>query len=871
MLCGLSRKRGGMTNTDPRECDYGENSESCETPGIDDAGQALKLCLLKAPLAVVEWDGNLRVIGWNQAAEEVFGYAAHEAIGRDIRFIFLPETTDAVTVISTGLSPDRAGATTGNLRKDGRSIICSWYCMPVVGKDGKPAGAAAFCLDVTETRKVEETMRMDEARLESLFKIAGYRAETIKGFLDYGLDEAIGLTLSRIGYIFFYDEAKERFTLNAWSRNAMEECAIRDPDEVYELSRTGLWGEVVRQRRPVLVNDFEGPHPLKRGYPEGHVKIYRYLSVPVFSGNSIVAVVGVANKESDYDQSDVRQLTLLMDSIWKFAELRRADEKIKKAAAEWRTTFDSINDLITVMDRDFRIVRANRALSSYLGMQSGAIPGRHCFELMHHREDPVHFCPLTRMYETKRREETEAYFESDDRWVNISVDPVLDDEKNVVGAIHVVKDITDRKKVEKALRESEKRYRGLFEHANEAIFVTHDSLIVDCNAKTVEMLGCATGEILGRSVHDFSPTVQPDGSQSRECLAERMESASSGNAQSFEWRFRRVDGSLLDGDAGLSGIVFKYQVFVLFTVRDITRRKQAEELVNKMMSELEAKNRELENTYAALTASQRHLIQQEKMASIGQLAAGVAHEINNPVGFIMSNINTMGKFVDRLYQFIDVQAEALRVLSKHGEEAGRLAKEVEEKAHHLKIDYILGDMKNIVQESLDGTNRVKRIVQDLKSFSRLDEAEQKLGDINGGLESTINVVWNELKYKAVVNKEYGRIPLTKCNLGQLNQVFMNLLVNAAQAIEQQGTITVKTGQTDGSIVVSISDTGCGIPEDKIDRIFEPFFTTKEIGKGTGLGLSIAYDIVKKHGGAISVTSETGRGTTFTVSIPVVEH
>jgi len=832
----------------------------------------LQLYLSRAPLAFVEWDGAGRISYWNPAAEGVFGYSAEEALGRHIGFVFADEEPDLSQGSPWRPSGEQAGnkITAGNVRKDGRVIFCDWYCTSIDGRNGRPAGTASICLDVTVAKQAEETMRIDEARLESLFKIAGYKAETVKEFLDYGLDEAIRLTLSKIGYIFFYDESKKQFTLNAWSREAMEECAVRDPEKVYDLSRTGLWGETVRQRKAILVNDFEGPNPLKKGCPEGHVKISRFLSIPVFSGDLIVAVVGVANKESDYDQSDVRQLTLLMDSIWKFAELRSVHEKIKKAAAEWRTTFDSINDLISIMDRDFRIVRSNRALALYVAMLPADIPGSHCFELMHHSDEPFHACPLKRMYETKRREETEAWFGDVKKWVNISVDPIFDDKKNVVGAIHVVKDITDRKRVETALRESEKRYRGLFEHANEAIFVIHRDRFADCNAKTLEMFGCARDAILGRSIHDFSPRTQPDESDSRDCLREKMEAASSGTAQSFEWKLRRSDGSLLDGDVSLNGIVLKDETVILFMVRDITRRKQAEEMVRSMMSELEAKNCELQNAHEALTASQRHLIQQEKMASIGQLAAGVAHEINNPVGFVMSNINTMGKFVDRLYQFINIQSDALGALSGHTEDAARLAKDVEEKARRLKIDYVLNDMKNIIQESLEGADRVKRIVQDLKSFSRLDEAELKPNDINKGIESTINVVWNELKYKTVVKKEYGRIPLVRCNLGQLNQVFMNLLLNAAQAIEGQGTITVKTAVNDGHIEVVISDTGCGIPEDKINRIFEPFFTTKEVGKGTGLGLSIAYDIVKKHNGALSVSSEVGKGTTFTVSIPVME-
>ena len=160
-------------------------------------------------------------------------------------------------------------------------------------------------------------------------------------------------------------------------------------------------------------------------------------------------------------------------------------------------------------------------------------------------------------------------------------------------------------------------------------------------------------------------------------------------------------------------------------------------------------------------------------------------------------------------------------------------------------------------------------MQGLKSFSRVDEAEEHiLADINECLESTLNIVWNELKYKATVTKQYGNLPHANCNPQQLNQVFMNLLVNAAHAIEKQGEIAIKTWQQDRSIFVSISDTGCGIAEENLSRIFEPFFTTKEVGKGTGLGLSISYDIVKKHAGELTVQSELGKGTIFTIQLPI---
>ncbi len=259
------------------------------------------------------------------------------------------------------------------------------------------------------------------------------------------------------------------------------------------------------------------------------------------------------------------------------------------------------------------------------------------------------------------------------------------------------------------------------------------------------------------------------------------------------------------------------------------------------------------------------LLQSEKMASIGQLAAGVAHEINNPMGFILSNLVSLEKYVNKLTDFIQAQDEVVKDLDEVGTVAALM-----EKRRKLKLDFITEDVKDLIQESLDGADRVKKIVQNLKSFSRVDQAEYKLSDLNECIESTVNIVWNELKYKVEVEKEYGEIPMTKCYAQQLNQVFMNLLVNAAQAIEKQGKIRIRTWNENGSILVSIADTGSGIPPEVRNRIFDPFFTTKDVGKGTGLGLSISYDIVKNHDGEINLDSEVGKGSTFTVRLPVVE-
>ena len=270
------------------------------------------------------------------------------------------------------------------------------------------------------------------------------------------------------------------------------------------------------------------------------------------------------------------------------------------------------------------------------------------------------------------------------------------------------------------------------------------------------------------------------------------------------------------------------------------------ELLRRRWLELASKVHELQET-------QSQLLQSEKMAAIGQLAAGVAHEINNPIGFVNSNLGTLKNYTGQLLDLA---------------ERSRKGKASEADFVAADFDYLKTDIDDLLRESRDGLERVKKIVADLKDFSHVDESEWQEADLNAGIESTLNVVWNELKYKAEVVREFGDLPKVPCVAAQINQVVMNLLVNAAHAIEQRGTITVRTGCDATQAWIEVSDTGRGIAPAAMQRIFEPFYTTKPVGKGTGLGLSLSYDIVKKHGGRIDFSSEVGVGTTFRVSLPL---
>jgi len=288
-------------------------------------------------------------------------------------------------------------------------------------------------------------------------------------------------------------------------------------------------------------------------------------------------------------------------------------------------------------------------------------------------------------------------------------------------------------------------------------------------------------------------------------------------------------------------------------------------LTPEQVQRLLRSNDELTELNRKLSAAQDQLMQSEKLASIGQLAAGVAHEINNPIGYVFSNFGTLEKYLDDLFRMLAAYQAAEQDLQGTPAQA-RLAALREE----IELEYLKDDIPTLMSESREGIKRVRKIVQDLKDFSRVDARQEwEWSNLHNGIDSTLNIVNNEIKYKCEVIKQYGPLPEVECLPSELNQVFMNLLVNAAHAVTaDRGTITIRTGVEGAQVWVEIQDTGCGIPKENLKRIFDPFFTTKPVGKGTGLGLSLSYGILQKHGGRIEVDSEIGRGTCFRLTIPV---
>jgi len=303
--------------------------------------------------------------------------------------------------------------------------------------------------------------------------------------------------------------------------------------------------------------------------------------------------------------------------------------------------------------------------------------------------------------------------------------------------------------------------------------------------------------------------------------------------------------------------------------REITERKKAEESVRRACEDLEKANQEMKEM-------QSQLVQSEKLASIGQLAAGVAHEMNTPVGFVASNFETLENYMRKIKKLFQMYGELLEKIET-SDKAVLLDKvdAISKSRNEMKIDFILEDLSVLFNDSREGIDRVTSIVQSLRDFSRIDQPENfEIYNINEGIRVTLVVAQNEIKYDADVEMELSEVPEILCSTGQINQVLLNILINAAQAIKSQerddkGKITIRTYATDDDVVCEISDDGPGIEPDNLAKIFDPFFTTKPVGMGTGLGLSISYDIiVNKHKGALLVDNSVDKGAKFTIKLPI---
>jgi len=456
-----------------------------------------------APVGYFTLDRKGKIVEVNLAGAQLLGVERHLLVNQSSFRWVAPESREACRTHYRKVF-DHQGPQTCEVKLRRRGGPPFYAALESVAAPGE-AGAVRHCRtamsDITLRKRAEAEIKLNEARLASLLRISQYSSTSIQELLDYALNEAIALTASQIGYIYFYDETTQQFTLNTWSKDVMHQCSIAEPQTIYHLEKTGLWGEVVRQGGPIVINDFQKPNPLKKGHPPGHAPLHRYLTVPVFFQGRIVAVAAVANKPTDYDAADVKQLTLMMEVVWNIVDRRRAVEELRLAAFKWRTTFDAIGDALALLDQEGDILQCNQAMADLVGKPFPEIIGRRCWEVVHGTTGPIDDCPMARLRQSHQREE--SVLPVGENWFKVTVDPILDAAGKLTGAVHLIADITRIKRTEEKLLNSlgaaiqrQTEVTGLLEASRIVLSETSFEAVVEdiytlCNS----LIGAAAGYV----------------------------------------------------------------------------------------------------------------------------------------------------------------------------------------------------------------------------------------------------------------------------------------------------------------------------------------------------------------------------------------
>ena len=434
--------------------------------------------------------------------------------------------------------------------------------------------------------------------------------------------------------------------------------------------------------------------------------------------------------------------------------------------------------------------------------------------------------------------------------------PIFDDEQNIINFAGILLDVTETKQLKKDNIELQQEQEKLKIILNKtpvgAVVIGKDKKLLWANENALSIIKKDfTHEIYAANCFDIMKCHREQGA-----VCPYIDNNVS--VKNTEWSFKGDEGNIIPVLLSIQHISWGGEEVVLETFIDISERKEAE-------LALESSNIELKDALEKLQKVQTQLIHSEKMASIGLLAAGVAHEINNPTGFISSNLSVMTDYIG-IYKKLFGQLENLKnaITLDDSDRIEAALNDIAEIDQQEDVSFILDDSSALLSESYDGTRRIKEIVKGLRNFARQDSFEFQNTSINRAIENALKLTWNELKYNCEIKSELGDIPEINGREDQLTQVFVNLLVNASHAISGKGMIGIKTWGENGYIFAEISDTGKGIPDEVIPKLFDPFFTTKDVGTGTGLGLSISHGIIKEHGGEIKVESTPGVGTSFRI-------
>jgi len=725
----------------------------------------------------------------------------------------------------------------------------------------RPEHVTGTILDITDRKKAEEALRkceeaskIEEKRVNSIIKLSQQKSSSLTELLDIALDEVIALSDSKLGYIYYYNEERKEFTLHAWSAEVMKECKINRPAIIYELDNTGIWGEVVRQRSAIVINDFQSYNPLKKGYPSGHAPLFRFMTLPVITDQRIVAVVGVANKDHDYSDADVWQLNLMMDSVWKIAERCAIEETLKKSENKFSKVFHSSPAAMHITRlSDKHIVEINQAFAKLSGYNQQEVIGHTAQEL------GIYADLRDREYIIKTTLVDGSISNCDFRfntkggrslYCQISTELIQLEEPCMLSKIT---DLTEIKRVEEALRESEAKFRTLNEEleqrvtlrttelkqANEDLLAHSKKLeettrrlgmlsqaidsspisvvmtnkhknIVYANPHAVNVTGYSINELLGQN-----PRIIKSGQQSEDFYKKMWATLDEGKQWTGEICNKKKNGELFWESSSISpvfnatGTVTNY----IAVKEDITERRRMIQEMEIAKSAAEAANR---------------------AKSI--FLANMSHEIRTPMNAILGYT----QLIQRDLSLSIDQRDYIKIINQSGE-------------------HLLALINDILEMSKIESGRVVLNREDFFLPALLDDCAKMFGML---------IIQQDLQLKI---DQINQMPDYICADGKkIRQVLINLIDNAIKFTEKGG-ITIRAlcpnGQREGQLLLTIEveDTGCGIAPEDLGKVFKSFEQTqsgKRRGSGTGLGLPISRHYARLMGGDLTVTSQLGEGCLF---------
>lgn len=666
--------------------------------------------------------------------------------------------------------------------------------------------------DVSDRKRAEQEIKQEMSRFESLYRINQFSANNIQQLLDFALEEAISLTKSKIGYIFFYNENKREFNLNTWSKEVMHQCSVMEPQTVYELDKTGIWGEAVRQRKSIMINDFEAPNCLKMGIPEGHAQLHKFLTIPVFSGEKIVAVVGVANKQDDYNNIDIIQLSLMMDAVWKSVLRQKSEDDIAASEARLKRAELASSSGNWELHLDSQTIYTSEGARMIYGLDSNQIDYSIIKSVALSEYRPSLNEAMKSLIEENLPYDIEFKIKTVDTGIikNIHSIATFDKERRTV--FGVIQDITERKRSEDAVRESENKFRTLFTQMSEGFALhelvyddTHkavDYKIIDINPAFEKQVG-----IQAKSAKGVLAT-QLYGSTPAPYLDIYAKVAETGEPHFFQTYFSPLDRhfqiSVFSPNPGYFATTFV----------DITERMRNEE---------------------ALKENEAHL--RELVATKDKFFSIIAHDLKSPFNSILGLSNLLVEQIQE--KNFDGIEEYARIIQKSSTTVFNL-------------------LMNLLEWARSQTGRME--------FSR---EYIELGALINEVIELSNESAHQKSIKII--KELPRNLLVFADKAMINTILRNLISNAIKFTYPGGQIIVSAEKKLDELKISISDNGIGIKKEAIGKLFRIDENNIRMGTqneiGTGLGLILCKEFIEKHRGKIWVESEIGKGSKFSFTIP----